>query len=227
MTTAATEERARLSRGAGQPAVYALAARVVAGLDLAPGARLLDVGCGGGALWPAVRRHFAGYTGVDVVRYEGFPDDGEFYAADLESGAVPLPDESFDVVAAVETIEHLDGPRRFVRELVRLVKPGGWLIVTTPNQLSLSSLLCLLRRGQFQAFQEGPGLYPAHLTALLEADLLRIARENGLEGARVHYTDSGRIPLTPWHWPRLLRGRWFSDNLLLVARRPVPGPEAG
>ena len=45
--------------------------------------------------------------------------------------------------------------------------------MTTPNQLSLLSKMTLLFRGQFNAFQEGPGLYPAHRTALLEIDLLR------------------------------------------------------
>jgi len=33
-------------------------------------------------------------------------------------------------------------------------------------------------------------------------------------------TNSGRIPFTPIHWPRWLRGRFFSDNVILVARKP-------
>jgi 2-polyprenyl-3-methyl-5-hydroxy-6-metoxy-1,4-benzoquinol methylase len=214
-----TEQRARLSRGSSHETVYALVARVVAGLGLGPGARLLDVGCGAGRLWPCVRTHFAHYTGVDLIRYDGFPEDGEFHAADLEAGVIDLPDAAFDVVAVVETIEHLDGPRRFVRELARLVQPGGWLIVTTPNQLSLVSLLYLALRHQFHAFQEAPGLYPAHRTALLETDLVRIAREQGLIDITINYTDRGRIPLTGRHWPRPLKGRRFSDNVLLAARR--------
>ncbi len=86
-----------------------------------------------------------------------------------------MPDEAADVVAAVETIEHLENPRAFVRELVRLVKPDGWVIVTTPNQLSLLSLITLLIKHRFSAFQDVH--YPAHLTALLEVDLKRIAAE--------------------------------------------------
>ena len=180
---------------------------------------MLDVGCGRGQLRPFVRDSFRPYTGVDIVRHDGFPEDGEFHAVDLEAGAIALPDAAFDVVAVVETIEHLDGPRRFVRALTRLVQPGGWLIVTTPNQLSLVSLLCLALRDQFHAFQKAPGLYPAHRTALLEIDLVRIAREQGLIDIKIHYTDSGRIPLTGRHWPRPLKGRRFSDNVLLAARR--------
>lgn len=88
------------------------------------------------------------------------------------------------VVAAVEIIKHLENPRAFVRELVRLVCPGGTIVVTTPNQLSLLSKWTLMIKGQFNAFQDGPGLFPAHLSALLEIDLRRIARECGSPRSR-------------------------------------------
>ncbi len=188
------------------------------------GGNLLDAGCGTGQLWSYLGDRFATYTGVDVVRYDGFPAEGRFVEINGEAGAIPLPDASFDVVAAVETIEHIDGPRRFVADLVRLIRPGGWLAIITPNQRSLHSLLSLLLRGYFAAFAEGPGLYPTHLTALLEIDLLRIARENDLADAQILYSNRGRIPLTPRHWPRALRGRRYSDNLMLIARKPAADP---
>jgi 2-polyprenyl-3-methyl-5-hydroxy-6-metoxy-1,4-benzoquinol methylase len=212
------ETRARASRGASAGAIYRLVARTIRDRHGGRGT-LLDVGCGTGALWDAVAGDFDRYLGVDVVRYDGFPAGGTFLEADLEAGCVPLPDAAADVVAAVETIEHLENPRGFVRELTRLARPGGLIVLTTPNQLSLTSKLTLVLKNQFHAFQEAPGLYPAHRTALLEIDLLRIARECGLRDAAVRYTDSGRIPLTPWPWPRPLRGRAFSDNVLLEARR--------
>ena len=55
----------------------------------------------------------------------------------------------------METIEHLENPRAFVRKLVRLAKPGGWVVVTTPNQRSLLSLLTLMTKGKFSHFQDG------------------------------------------------------------------------
>jgi 2-polyprenyl-3-methyl-5-hydroxy-6-metoxy-1,4-benzoquinol methylase len=48
-----------------------------------------------------------------------------------------VADDYADVVASVETIEHLENPRAFMRQLARVVKPGGVVIVSTPNQLSL------------------------------------------------------------------------------------------
>ena len=212
------EERARASRGASAGAIYELVARTIRERH-GGGGTLLDVGCGTGALWDAVGDRFDRYLGVDAVRYEGFPPGGTFLEVDLEAGRVPWPDASADVVAAVETIEHLENPRAFVRELARLARPGGLIVVTTPNQLSLLSKLTLVLKGQFNAFQEAPGLYPAHRTALLEVDLLRIARECGLADPAIRYTDSGRIPFTPRRWPRPLRGRAFSDNILLSARK--------
>lgn len=216
--TPGVEDRARVSRGTSHEAIHRLVAAVIR--RRRAGGTLLDVGCGAGSLWPFLAERFDRYLGADVVRYDGFPEVGTFCLVDLDGGRVDLPDAAADVVAAVETIEHLENPRAFMRELVRLARPGGLVIVTTPNQLSLLSKLTLLLRNQFNAFQERPGLYPAHLTALLEIDLLRIARECGLIEAAVHYTNSGRMPGTPWSWPRPLGGRAFSDNVLLEAVRP-------
>jgi hypothetical protein len=67
--------------------------------------------CGGGALWPVLRSVFARYVGVDIVRYVGSPADGEFVTANLDDRTLPLADECADVVASVETIEHLENPR--------------------------------------------------------------------------------------------------------------------
>jgi SAM-dependent methyltransferase len=163
---------------------------------------------------------FADYHGADVVRYEGFPSEAVFHAVDLDTGRVPLPDGIADVVAAIETIEHLENPRAFMRELVRLTKPNGWVVVTTPNQLSLLSKATLFVFNEYNAFRSGS--YPAHLTALLEIDLRRIANECNLADVAICFSKSGRVPGTSAHWPRALsRGfpRALSDNVLLVGRK--------
>jgi hypothetical protein len=117
-------------------------------------------------------------------------------------------------------IEHLENPRAFMRELARITRPGGWIAVTTPNQLSALSLLTLIAKGRFSAFQERD--YPAHRTALLEIDLRRIAGECGLEQVEVAYSCHGRLPLSSWHYPEAFAAaapRWMSDNLALIGRR--------
>jgi SAM-dependent methyltransferase len=216
---ARVEERARQSLGTSDRAIYQMVVDALTARHAGGGA-VIDVGCGVGQLAPFVRPLFDRYVGVDVLRYDGFPEDAEFHQVDLDTGRVPLPDGSGDVVVAVETIEHLENPRAFVRELVRLTRPGGWTAVTTPNQLSLLSRATLVVKGEFNAFQDGS--YPAHLSALLEVDLRRIARECGLVDVAVEYSQHGRVPLTARRYPRLVARRFpraLSDNVLLIGRR--------
>jgi 2-polyprenyl-3-methyl-5-hydroxy-6-metoxy-1,4-benzoquinol methylase len=212
--------RARQSLGASSDAIYRMVRRVLEERGIR-GGRLVDVGCGSGSLWPFVEDRFERYCGVDAVRYEGFPRDAEFHGVDLDSAEWPRVVGSADVVAAVETIEHLENPWAFVRALARTAAPGAWVIVTTPNQLSALSLITLAIKRRFSAFQDSH--YPAHRTALLESDLQRIFEASGLRDSLIRYSHSGRLPLTPWHYPQLLARiapRRLSDNLLIIGRTP-------
>lgn len=215
-----TERRALMTGGTSAGSIYRAVARLVRELH-PPGGMLLDVGCGTGELREHMLNFCDIYVGADVVRHGGFPDGADFRPVDLDAGRVDVDDEAADIVACVETIEHLENPRNLFRELARLARPGGLIVVTTPNQISLLSKLGLFLKDQFPAFQERPGLYPAHITALLPVDLLRIAKEVGLVEPILRYSGSGRIPGTKWHWPWPLRGQSFSDNVLLAARRPI------
>ena len=213
------EARARLSLGASSDSVYRMVGRALE-KHAVSGSTLLDVGGGGGDVWPYVGRHFKKYVCVDAVRYGHLAPETEFVQIDLDAGKVPLQDGSADAVMAIETIEHLENPRAFMRELTRLVKPGGWIIVTTPNQLSLLSLFTLLFKRQFQAFQATD--YPAHITALLEVDLVRIARECCLQVLEIMYSHKGRIVFTSKQFPQALAKRFpraLSDNVLLIGRK--------
>ncbi|HEX6277289.1 MAG TPA: methyltransferase domain-containing protein [Polyangiaceae bacterium] len=220
------EARARESEGGSSSAVYEMISRALVERGLV-GGRLVDVGCGVGTLASALPRGDFRYVGVDVVAHPAFPRELELVLANLDREPIPLPDASADIVVSAETIEHVENPRALMRELVRLLRPGGWLFVTTPNQLSMASLLCLVARGEFQYFQRGPGMYPAHITALLEVDLRRVAEECSLVNVDVLYSGSGRVPFTPRPWPKVVgarrgfRGRAFSDNVLVCGTKPV------
>jgi 2-polyprenyl-3-methyl-5-hydroxy-6-metoxy-1,4-benzoquinol methylase len=96
--------------------------------------RLLDLGCGAGSLLEAARAHGWDAQGIDVsissvnhVRELGFEVfHGELTQAQLMS-------EQFDVIAAVEILEHLFDPVKVVKEAYRLLRPGGLLWLTTPH----------------------------------------------------------------------------------------------
>ena len=221
------EDRARLSAGGSAAIIHA---SVVAALNERAIRAAVDStsGCGTGA---SGRTSKATAIDTSVPTRFGTMDFQRMFSSsernNLDAGSIALPDGSCDVVACVETIEHVENPRALMRELVRLARPGGWLVVTTPNQLSVLSKLGLLTKNEFVHFQERPGLYPAHISALLEIDLLRMCRENQLEQAMVRYSGQGRIPFTARNWPHPLRsrsgalGRAFSDNVLVIARKPA------
>lgn len=214
------ESRARLSRGASSDAIHAMVEALVA--ERHPGGgTLVDVGCGTGALCGRLRPYFDRCVGVDAVRYDAIDPALEFVSYDLDRPGIPLADACADVVTAVETIEHLENPWAFTRELARLAAPGGWVVVTTPNQLSVLSKWTLVFKNAFNAFQAAS--YPAHRTALLELDLRRLAAEAGLVDEAVRYSGQGRFPFSGRHYPGVLvrlLPRWCSDNVAIAARKP-------
>lgn len=206
--------RARRSLGASDEAIYRVVKAVVSARG--SGGVLADIGCGRGALWTHLRPSFSRCIGVDVVHYEGLDEDVEFRPADIERAPLPIENGAVNTAVALETIEHLENPRAFVRELARITRPGGLVVITTPNQRSLLSLLTLAITGEFSAFRESS--YPAHRTALLEIDLRRIASECGIGDLRIDYTGRGRIPLSGWHYPIALSRtfpRALSDNVIV------------
>jgi 2-polyprenyl-3-methyl-5-hydroxy-6-metoxy-1,4-benzoquinol methylase len=134
-----------------------------------------------------------------------------------------VPDGSYDVVVAAEVIEHLENPRAICRELFRLLRPGGHVLLSTPNNESWRSLVALVLRGHFVAF--GDTCYPAHITALVRQDLDRVLGEAGFGPRSFAFTNDGGLPGMPSRtWQSVLGSRAggvrFSDNVLVSARKP-------
>jgi len=107
-------------------------ARQIEALDLPAGARILEVGCGtGGNL--AMLGRYGKVTGLE-------PDaDSRAYAAErtgapVIDGALPqgLPAPGYDLVAALDVIEHVDADAEAVAAMGALLKPGGALVTTVP-----------------------------------------------------------------------------------------------
>jgi 2-polyprenyl-3-methyl-5-hydroxy-6-metoxy-1,4-benzoquinol methylase len=118
-----------------------------------------DVGCLGGM---ATERYFG--TGIKTlhafdisegslskVRAKGF--EGYYWNAD--GGRCPMPDKTYDLLIAGEIIEHLVDTDHFAAEAHRILKPGGHLILSTPNLASWYNRIRLLR-GLVPASYPGP-----------------------------------------------------------------------
>ncbi len=110
-------------------------------LDLSPGERVLDVGCGSGAVTRAIARRVAPagrVTGADASREfldiaSRLADEGgvgalvQWQQADCR--ALPFADQSFDVVLAATVLAHVPDAARAVAEMARVTRPGGRMAV--------------------------------------------------------------------------------------------------
>ncbi len=114
---------------------------IAAELELA-GARVVDVGCGGGILSEALARAGARVTGIDMSEpavqvarrhAEQAELDIEYVATSAEALADERPD-SFDAVVCMELLEHVPDPETLVQACAALAAPGGWLFFSTLNR---------------------------------------------------------------------------------------------
>jgi SAM-dependent methyltransferase len=193
----------------------------------APG-RALDLGAGQGALSEALKLRGFEVTAADINTAQ-FRASGVTCAKLDLNRPLPFPDEGFDLVLAVEILEHLESPRAFLREIFRVLRPGGLAVVSTPNITSLPSRVLFLATGCFDLFVPTKRRLEDPLDA--EADghisplpgwLLRYhLREGGFEIEKTRYT-MAYVPLVPRAALRFLRGRLSGRVGLYAARRPRP-----
>src|SRR5262245_15843642 len=122
----------------------------IEGLDLHPGARVLEVGCGAGLITVALARN--GYT-VDALdstlamlqmtrsdaAHHRVLDRVRLHAADAH--ALPFQAHTFDLVVALGVIPWLHSERLALREMQRVLNPGGYLLVTADNNARLNRIL--------------------------------------------------------------------------------------
>jgi malonyl-CoA O-methyltransferase len=96
-----------------------------------PGDRVAEIGCGKGRLLKSVYQKFPDTqcVGVDISSkmIAHVPDSIQRLEGSLED--IPCPDNSFDVVFSVETIEHSANPEAAIREMIRIARPGGSIIL--------------------------------------------------------------------------------------------------
>jgi ubiquinone/menaquinone biosynthesis C-methylase UbiE len=197
--------------------------------DLA-GRRVLEIACGRGdfAAWcvsrltpPAllVGGDISG-AALRIARGRvGAPAPTAFFQADAE--AIALASATFDTVICCETLEHLHEPRAALKELARVLRPGGRLFLTTPNYFGpMGAYRAYLRLMGRRYSEEGQ---PVN-RFLLAPRVRQWVRRAGF--AIVRTDSTGHYLPWPGRAPILVRDSapWFSAfglHSLIVAERPV------
>jgi len=145
-----------------------------------PGGKLLEIGCAAGFLLRAARDRGFDALGVEMSEWaSGVARDQ--YGLDVRTGKledIGLADDTFDVVVLADVIEHLTDPRRTLREIGRVLKPGGRLLLLTPDAGSVVARIAGARwwgllddhyfyfsRDNLKRFLEGEGFEVVTITA--------------------------------------------------------------
>jgi 2-polyprenyl-3-methyl-5-hydroxy-6-metoxy-1,4-benzoquinol methylase len=198
------------------------------------GKRILEIGCGQGgfACWMAQQpRPPAELVATDFARTavqkgQAFANEQGLSAITWQVGdiqAIAHTDASFDTVVSCETIEHIPDPRRAISELARVLKPGGRLLLTTPNYLGTLGLYRGYLRLTGRRFtEEGQPINNFMLLPLTRAWIARSGLRISAVDAVGHYLPfPGRPPieLPLLNNPRILM-RWFGHHSLVVAEKP-------
>jgi len=147
-------------------------------------ARVLDVAAGQGAFSVKLRDLGHDVQALDFSRDNWKADDVPLLLADLDTdfaSEFPESEKQFDALVAIEIIEHLENPFRFVRECAKLLKPGGLLFLTTPNVEAVSSRLMFLYTGRLSGFGAYETVRPAHITPIFKWKLDMMLAEAKLE----------------------------------------------
>lgn len=166
--------------------------------------RLLDMGCGAGAWLQAAQRAGWEAEGLEIskaaaehVRPLGF----EVFCGDLFQAKYPA--NRFDVVLAIELIEHLAEPLEILRETARILRPGGLLLATTPNAGGLSS--------RFLGREWSTVCPPEHVQLFTIEGILRLTKRAGF--SRVRVSSRGCNPLEIWHTLRNRARTGFNSSV--------------
>ncbi len=181
--------------------------------NYAPGKKLLDLGSGIGIFSDYAKK--LGYA-VRTCDYDPnycvFPDV-KIDICDGDWNPLPYKNQSFDVVLYTEVIEHVGNPLHWLREINRVLKPGGVVIVSTPNLLNWKQKLWFVFTSFFvtHAIAKKPGDHITHITPQFLNYFMNI------EGFETHtFYANSYVPFTSIKTPN---SALLSDTVFVVGKK--------
>lgn len=188
--------------------------------------RHLDIGAGWGHLIERLRAQYPGLKswGLDY-NPSHFPlEDVPIAHCDFSVDRIPHPDGAFDLVTCTEVCEHLENFRHAIREAARVLAPGGLLVASTPNVLSMKSRWAFLTRGFWTYFdplplKDDPRIYPGqrHISPIPFFYMGHAMMDAGLTDIQPH---SDKTQKSSSFWAVLCRPFFKLSTLRSRKRRP-------
>jgi ubiquinone/menaquinone biosynthesis C-methylase UbiE len=167
------------------------------------GGRVLEIGCGLGHLlgWLSDRYQVVGSDVNEWALEQARTNvsQGEFLLLDAQDLSV-FPDGHFNIVIAKHVVEHLPQPDQAVREIGRVLAPGGLLVLATPN---LDSPMRARKKDDWVGYQD-----PTHISLKPPAEWLAMLKSAGLQPKKV-FSDGFWDPPYLSGVPNLLQKLWY------------------
>ena len=150
--------------------------------------RILDYGCGGGLFSELLCQNGANVTGIDIsaqsIAFAKAHARQSGMEIDYQQGTIDdLPEryfrrDAFDVVCAIECLEHVERPHRLVSSLASALKPGGYAIFSTLNRSWYTYVMGIIAAEYLLGWVE-PGTH-AHDQFIKPSELAKMGRQSGL-----------------------------------------------
>ena len=161
--------------------------------------RILDIGCAYGYLLRFWEGKGVGLYGTDVSEHAISRArrivDAQLLVADIQD-RMPFKDDSFDIITMFDVIQMTQSPVGALREVSRLLRPGGLFFVTTPN---VNSFFRILRGNKWTGFRD-----PGHLYLFTPTSFAFLLSKSGLRVLQIK---------TPQFWPFPKKLAKLSSNL--------------
>jgi 2-polyprenyl-3-methyl-5-hydroxy-6-metoxy-1,4-benzoquinol methylase len=159
-----------------------------------------------------------------VAELEGQRVEFPFAHFNIEEDAFPYEDGRFDCVLFCEILEHLlVSPERAVAEMARIVRPGGFLVISTPNATRLTNLYFLMLGKSIWDGYSANGPYGRHNREYTLAEVRELMERHGFEPFHAEVRNLQPLARRFTYLQKLRPNTWY-EHLFVVGRKRPAAP---